>query len=740
MKKFTFILLLIVLTMVSASSLYAQVGIGTTSPNGSSILDLVSTNKGFLMPRMGAAPASPPEGLMYLNSSTAPLRLYYYSDGSWRTFAFDNHTHPQLHDRSHLMTSTADHTATAWQLFYSNNNGNIVELPMGTLGQVLKSNGTNLAPSWQADNSSGGTVTSVGLALPAQFTVSSSPVTSSGTLTGSWATQATNLVFSSPNGSTGVPTFRALVDNDIPNTITASNYLPLAGGTMTGDLNTVASTTTASGLTLPHGTAPTTPTNGDLWTTTAGLYARINGTTVGPMTANTGTVTSIATNNGITGGTITGTGTLGLTGQALAVHNLGTNGLITRTASGTVAARSVAVSGNAIAVANGDGVSGNPTLSLSIGTGSTQVAAGNHTHTNMVDGTGAANKVAYWSDANTLSYNTNFHWDNTNGRLGIGTTNPVGRLVANTSQSLSMTLQDWGQDERGLYREGLTVRTPNRGALIHLTTDYTPGGNEIYSEFNFQRSRSGLTSVQQNDHIGSISFGSFMSSYWYPGPYGMAEYTNSYMMTAAINCQIEGVVSAGNSSTQGSVPTCLTFCTTSQPSDYFYPQIVPERMRITNTGNVGIGTTAPDQKFVVYNGSTTGRYTTSGWTHTSDARLKKNIKPLESSLENVLKMQGVRFDFTSQESDNSGQIGFIAQEIEKIYPEVVVTGEDGYKSVAYSQVIPVLVEAIKEMHKEIDALKAENTSLKAEASRITALEQQMNATMELLRDSGLAKK
>jgi len=62
-------------------------------------------------------------------------------------------------------------------------------------------------------------------------------------------------------------------------------YLPLAGGTMTGLLTTAASATGSAGFNLPHGAAPTTPVNGDLWTTTTGIYARINGTTVGPLAA-----------------------------------------------------------------------------------------------------------------------------------------------------------------------------------------------------------------------------------------------------------------------------------------------------------------------------------------------------------------------------------------------------------------------------------------------------------------------
>ena len=60
--------------------------------------------------------------------------------------------HAQLHNRSHSMTSTSDHTATAWRVFYSNGSGQVTELPLGNAGQVLKSNGASSAPSWQNDN------------------------------------------------------------------------------------------------------------------------------------------------------------------------------------------------------------------------------------------------------------------------------------------------------------------------------------------------------------------------------------------------------------------------------------------------------------------------------------------------------------------------------------------------------------------------------------------------------------
>jgi hypothetical protein len=126
------------------------------------------------------------------------------------------------------------------------------------------------------------------------------------------------------------------------------------------------------------GTGQTTYTNGQLLigNTTGNTLAKATltagtGITVtngsGSITiaaVNNGTVTSIATENGITGGTITSIGTLGLTGQALALHNLATNGIIARTGADTVAGRTITGTTNQVTVTNGDGVSGNPTLSL----------------------------------------------------------------------------------------------------------------------------------------------------------------------------------------------------------------------------------------------------------------------------------------------------------------------------------------------------------------------------------------
>jgi hypothetical protein len=95
-------------------------------------------------------------------------------------------------------------------------------------------------------------VTSVGLSLPNIFTVTNSPVTSIGTLTGTLASQTANHVFAAPNGSTGTPSFRTLVAADIP----SLPYLSTSGGTvsgnltLTGDLTVNGTTTTVNSTTI----------------------------------------------------------------------------------------------------------------------------------------------------------------------------------------------------------------------------------------------------------------------------------------------------------------------------------------------------------------------------------------------------------------------------------------------------------------------------------------------------------
>lgn len=151
------------------------------------------------------------------------------------------------------------------------------------------------------------------------------------------------------------------------------------------------------------------------------------------------------------------------------------------------------------------------------------------------------------------------------------------------------------------------------------------------------------------------------------------------------------------------------------------------------TGNIGIGMESDPSYKLHVNGSIAS---TSGYYNLSDSRFKKNILPLESSLDKLTKLNGVTFNWNQEidptkKLDSKTHIGFIAQDIEKVFPQVVTTATDEMKTktVAYNDLIPVLVEAIKELKNENSELKmlllskinVINTKLMEEVEKLEAL-------------------
>jgi Chaperone of endosialidase len=144
---------------------------------------------------------------------------------------------------------------------------------------------------------------------------------------------------------------------------------------------------------------------------------------------------------------------------------------------------------------------------------------------------------------------------------------------------------------------------------------------------------------------------------------------------------------------------------------------------INCTGNLSTGGTLTVAGQVSFCG---GAYTC------SDNRYKKDIAPLSQSLQNVLSLNGYTYNWRREEFPNKQftadkQIGFMAQEIEKMYPEIVYTDPaTGYKSVDYSKITPVLVEAIKEQQEQIEQqnarLDAQQQLLNKLIKRLDALE------------------
>ena len=138
-------------------------------------------------------------------------------------------------------------------------------------------------------------------------------------------------------------------------------------------------------------------------------------------------------------------------------------------------------------------------------------------------------------------------------------------------------------------------------------------------------------------------------------------------------------------------------------------------LRIMPSGVVGIRKDIPSYTLDV-NGSVAG---TSAYNNTSDRRLKQDIQPITGALDKVLALQGVTFNWNktvdpSLNLDDRNHLGFIAQDVEPVLPQVVSTASDAMqtKSLAYGDIVPVLAEAIKDLKAENDALKAELADIK----------------------------
>ena len=95
--------------------------------------------------------------------------------------------------------------------------------------------------------------------------------------------------------------------------------------------------------------------------------------------------------------------------------------------------------------------------------------------------------------------------------------------------------------------------------------------------------------------------------------------------------------------------------------------------------------------------------------YSSDERLKDNIAPIENSLDKVGQLKGYEFDWNDKQDVYEGHdVGVIAQEVEKVVPELVQTRDDGYKAVKYEKIVPLLINAINELKAEIEELKSIN--------------------------------
>jgi len=149
---------------------------------------------------------------------------------------------------------------------------------------------------------------------------------------------------------------------------------------------------------------------------------------------------------------------------------------------------------------------------------------------------------------------------------------------------------------------------------------------------------------------------------------------------------------------------------------------------IRASGGVGINTDSPE--FALHVNGDAGKPGGGAWSVASDARLKKDIRPLEQALARLLQLHGVTYEYKNPEAIHElpgQQTGMIAQEVEKVFPDWVENGRDGMRRLSIRGFEALTVEALRELRAEKDEqIRARDSQINAMEKRLSALEAKMS--------------
>jgi hypothetical protein len=219
------------------------------------------------------------------------------------------------------------------------------------------------------------------------------------------------------------------------------------------------------------------------------------------------------------------------------------------------------------------------------------------------------------------------------------------------------------------------------------------------------------------------------TSNYIPEGYNVSTFSGSNSLTIADRTTITtGNIAAANFFR----PNGLTLDTNSilyiadtshQTIRFITPSILTAPSLTVNTATIGVINTQVASNGVVFGSPQGNVYTSSsaftfdgstlsvnGIAFSSDSRYKENIVPLSNSLSNLYSMTPISYT-RNDETTGKRHLGFLAQEMEYVYPELVHTDSSGSKSIHYANLTAVLVDSVKELHGQVKALRAEVEAL-----------------------------
>jgi hypothetical protein len=339
------------------------------------------------------------------------------------------------------------------------------------------------------------------------------------------------------------------------------------------------------------------------------------------------------------------------------------------------------------------------------------------------DGTivGAESSGAYlWNNENTpLTFATN----NTprifiaaDGNVGVGTLNPKSKLsVGHDGQNTASIYTEAEGSGYGLYSyahaedataiKGYAATSYSIG--VHGEWDGGSGGKAVYGEVAGQNATAIYGEII-DDPFGSCYAGYFLGRAYFSTNVGIGEQDPAYKLDIAGPCNLNNGLSGTFLLADGVEAAWYN-------GDYFSWGFGGNANYFAD--KVGIGISTPSKTLYV-NGSAGG---TQGW-NASDMRYKRNIRTVTNSLEGILKLRGVEYEWKNPSEDESTgfdnrvHYGVIAQEIEEVFPNLIDNqgNTEEMKHVEYNGFTAILIEAIKEQQKMIEDLSKEVELLKTQ--------------------------
>jgi trimeric autotransporter adhesin len=293
-----------------------------------------------------------------------------------------------------------------------------------------------------------------------------------------------------------------------------------------------------------------------------------------------------------------------------------------------------------------------------------------------------------------------------NGNVGIGTTNPTSPLEISQSSTVGGATAAYGS-RIVLSLDPATDNTVNNyGAGSVLNISGTNNASSATGSF-------GSSGTLLHTGSGTITKG-----------IGAGGYVTNAIGTTSLANAVQGQVSTlggtivdahggdfsisnlGGTITNGVGVYTGTIQATNKWSLYASDATAPSYF----AGNVGIGTTNPVQALDV-----NGTVQAVDFVSTSDRRLKKDIQPILNALKKLSQITGVSWRW---KANGEPDMGVIAQDVEKVFPDLVVTDRNGKKSVKYGNLVGPVIEAVNELSNEVTTLKTENAELKLRLEKI----------------------